>query len=162
MTPRSLRRPRTSADSDGEARLLAFDRAWQAGTPRIEDYWRPGEASSSSLLQEFITIDLEYRWRHGRGAEGLPARPLLEDYAARYPALGQPSAWPTALVAEETRRRVERCDAHRGHLLARFDGARRRLTPQGSDGTTNGGRAGSRGIGGRAPSRGGSCCDEWC
>ncbi|MHB1037932.1 MAG: protein kinase domain-containing protein [Pirellulales bacterium] len=102
-----------------------FEAAWQAGsTPRIDDYLdeaQVGEATDGvhPILLELIPIDLEYRWRSPRsrmedtcpnppeqtGAfqrePDLPLRPLLEDYLARYPAIGSAYDLPLELIVEE-------------------------------------------------------------
>ena len=50
------------------------------------------------MLVELIKIDLENRWR--RGTPDQP-RPVLEDYAGRYPELGPPADLPADLIEEE-------------------------------------------------------------
>jgi hypothetical protein len=82
---------------DMEQLLTQFDQAWQAGTPRIEDFLpasaRPADnPADRELLAELISIDLQYRWSKagdkGRLPGPLPERPRLEDYLQRFPALG--------------------------------------------------------------------------
>ncbi|MGO8747453.1 MAG: serine/threonine-protein kinase [Thermoguttaceae bacterium] len=98
-----------------------FEAAWKAGSePRIEDYanadWAADPAVQRQLLAELILVDLEFRWgktksdtlKSARPQEetfpiepGLPQRPLLADYLARYPALGNPNEWPVDLIVRE-------------------------------------------------------------
>jgi serine/threonine protein kinase len=97
--------------------LDRFELAWKSGVPpRIEDFV-PSEAAGTppplsavdrQLLAELILTDLEHRWRRAdpgvaEATENLPLRPLLEDYLARYPALGPAERLPPELLAEEYR-----------------------------------------------------------
>jgi serine/threonine-protein kinase len=85
--------------------LDAFDEAWQAGTPpRIEDLLT-GESGPArrGLLEELISIDLEYRWRVPVPAGDLGANPRLDAYQRRFPELGPIDRPPVALIAEEYR-----------------------------------------------------------
>ena len=114
--------------------LEQFEVAWRGGAvPRIEDYLLAStsgdrasdeQARASRLLEEFVKIDLEYRWRWAGRATGnpfgtqatdrgverpetngsLPDRPRkLEDYLARYPDLGTPERFAADLIGEEYR-----------------------------------------------------------
>ncbi len=101
-----------------------FRDAWRQGAaPRIDDYrFDPSVAANPEqqreLLLDLVAIDLEERWWRGgsritsdtslggdRSAEpppdDFPARPLLEDYLARYPELGPLTRIPVRLVAVE-------------------------------------------------------------
>lgn len=104
-----------------------FEAAWQAGQiPRIEDYLGEAAAGSSpaarKLAVELIKIDLGWRWR--RANEGLGTRdaatlpsgqgestglladcPVLEEYVARYPAVGSNEELPETLIGAEYRLR---------------------------------------------------------
>lgn len=95
-----------------DQRCDRFEAEWKAGRkPRIEDYLQtPAEVQDAparrELLIELVMIDLEYRWRTGDALtsdtatactgdtnqpdapDGIPARPLLEDYVHRYSELG--------------------------------------------------------------------------
>src|SRR6516165_1649770 len=97
--------------------LERFESAWRAGTrPLIEDYVKAAEpvsdpAALSSLLEELIKVDLEFRWRStgtsagstAVDAGGLPPCPRLEDYAARLSALRAPNGLRVELIGEEYR-----------------------------------------------------------
>lgn len=116
-----------------------FEAAWRTGRwPRIEDYLpvdptAEGSPALFDLLAALVTIDLEYRWRPASTAPAasgqqaadvlppLPDRPRLEDYVARYPALGPPDRLPLELIVEEYRVR-HRWGDRPGHdeYLARF------------------------------------------
>jgi tetratricopeptide (TPR) repeat protein len=64
-----------------EARLTAFEEAWQAGPqPNLDDYLPAEGPQRLAVLEELIATDLEYRFRLGQ-----PVR--LEVYLARYPEL---------------------------------------------------------------------------
>ena len=100
-----------------------FETAWKTGSrPRIEDFlpgdWASDHEALRKLVLELIATDLPYRWipavtetrnsaRHEEetvpGEPAIPCRPLLSDYAARYPAVGSPEQWPSALIAQEYR-----------------------------------------------------------
>jgi len=100
-----------------------FEAAWKSGRqPRIEEFAAASWAADPPLLREFlaqmVTIDLWYRWRTVvaetvkstapqeetlSGMPGLPERPLLSEYCARYPALGRPEQWPIGLIVQEYR-----------------------------------------------------------
>ena len=133
---------------DWEPSLEAFERAWREGTvPRIDDYLPAmPDGSVHEALVEIVKLDLEYRWRraadadsahdtvsvvkvpvakdvgaNGASGAGLPARPVLEDYASRYPGLGPAADWPPELIAEEYRVRRQWGDKPgRRSYLARF------------------------------------------
>jgi len=106
-----------------------FEAAWRSGhQPRIEDYLvqsRPKEDADTArrLLLELVMIDLEHRWRANAGrsdptlatqdgtpgddasSDALPDRPVLEDYARRFPALGALEELPLEVVGFEYRAR---------------------------------------------------------
>jgi serine/threonine-protein kinase len=91
-----------SRADDIEARLEAFDAAWQRGeVPKIETYLRAGSPAPEQvkLLHELIKIDLEYSWSRRNGTA--PDRPLLENYVARFPVLGPVRGLPENLLCQE-------------------------------------------------------------
>lgn len=137
-----------------------FEQAWGSGQqPGLADYLArlPDTADSitkRSLLVELVMIDLERRWQDSQSTsdsedttagtmetaadEGGPAsaRPLVEDYLGRYPALGPLDRLPLDLAAYEYRvrhlwgdrpahedylRRFPAMQANLEHLLARVD-----------------------------------------
>jgi eukaryotic-like serine/threonine-protein kinase len=105
----------------------AFDKAWQQGTPRLEDFvGAVGPAGARrQLLQELVKIDLEYRWRHAAArpsvGAGLDKPPLLEEYLRRYPELGSPERLALDLIGEEYRvRRYWGSRPSHAEYLARF------------------------------------------
>ena len=66
------------------------------------------------VLRQLVAIDLDHRWAKGE-------RPLLEEYAAKFPELGPPPRLPTALVAVEYRARARAGAApHLGEYRRRF------------------------------------------
>jgi WD40 repeat protein/tRNA A-37 threonylcarbamoyl transferase component Bud32 len=70
--------------------LTGFERAWQAGRPRIEDYLPTGpDELRSILVRELIALDAEYRRLAGE-------RPAPADYADRFPGLDP--AWLARVV----------------------------------------------------------------
>src|SRR5438876_11979836 len=78
-----------------------FEDAWQSGVPPAIPDFLPAFAGQKrddcrELLHELISVDLEYRWRHG-----LPR--YLEQYAAELPELGALDRLPPELIAEEYR-----------------------------------------------------------
>jgi WD40 repeat protein/serine/threonine protein kinase len=82
-----------------EKLLRDFDHAWQAGkAPPLADVLAavPPE-SRRSLLQELISIDIEYRWQ--KTASSPP--PRLEEYAAEFSELGPAAQLPLELIAHE-------------------------------------------------------------
>ena len=111
--------------------LDRFDAAWSSGgqPPRIEDYLpRPtdGDGDTSrpppgvlKVLIELVAIDLWHRWNRAGNADtvalastvnigdadGLPARPWLDDYLTCYPQLGGLDELPIELIGEEYRAR---------------------------------------------------------
>ncbi len=130
-----------------EASIDAFERAWQDGqTPQIRDFLTPtlsgmGDASLPMLtLLELVLVDLWHRWRRARTppspaalaaapavitaktrADGLPLRPLLEDYVREFPELGSVRELPLDAVAEEYRARLRWCSgATDAEYIARF------------------------------------------
>ncbi len=109
--------------------LEQFEAAWRRGlAPSIQDVIASGQPEIAPceqrwLLHELLMIDLWYRWRRaellsadterrpagGRAAEPsgqLPPRPRLEDYLARFPALGPLDNLPIELIGEEYRTRA--------------------------------------------------------
>lgn len=114
-----------SHSSEIDAIRDQFESAWLAGEePDIEDYLgRASDAddaeASRSLLLELVMIDLEHQWRHAseRSKGDTPAstdetldiqsptgeRPLLEDYAARFPVLRRVEELPLDMIAFEYR-----------------------------------------------------------
>ena len=132
-----------------EAARSRFETAWKTGRrPRIEDFAGPDSsggptadgpsAQQRELLWVLVGVDLEYRWRpaaieptrveeaaqrqQDSGASpDLPARPRLENYVARLPALGPLDELPLDLIVEEYRVR-HRWGDHPSHdeYLIRF------------------------------------------
>ncbi|MFV1966127.1 MAG: hypothetical protein ACC628_11930 [Pirellulaceae bacterium] len=86
-----------------------FERAWveSPGNPTVDAFLPEllDQHATRDLLVELICIDMEHRWRAVRltadSGGCLLAEPLLEDYVARYPKLGQMGELPFALVAAE-------------------------------------------------------------
>jgi tetratricopeptide (TPR) repeat protein len=120
------------ATVDATDLLDRFEVAWRIGpTPRIEEFLtlsapaadRAREASlPPGLLEEFVKIDLEYRWRRMNVAGGpLPECPKLEDYVALYSGLGPIEQLSAELIGEEYRVRRRWGDSP-GHdeYVARF------------------------------------------
>ena len=109
-----------------------FEADWKRGRPADIDHYLAEWAAKedllvrSRLLRELVPIDLEYRWRMladlaGRGsrpaiarqspdriacANGLPNRPLVEDYYDRFPLLHIVSRAQLHLVVAEYRVRA--------------------------------------------------------
>jgi serine/threonine protein kinase/tetratricopeptide (TPR) repeat protein len=101
---------------DLESLLDEFDESWRAGSrPEIASFLGRSDASRRArLLADLVAIDLEYRWRSYAATvrlrptqievaqpDPLPAHPLLDDYARRFPEFGGPNNWPAALIAAE-------------------------------------------------------------
>lgn len=110
-----------------EEQLERFDRAWQGNLPPpvMDDFLPPSDSLGPAgfgrceMLVELIMIDLEGRWRRQtpnvapqfdvprtRGEpnpDGLPEKPLLEDYLSQYPDLVSLSDLPIELVVQEYR-----------------------------------------------------------
>ncbi|MBY0460771.1 MAG: hypothetical protein K2V38_25915, partial [Gemmataceae bacterium] len=89
--------PRTVGGDTGfdefESAIRRFEDHWRrAGRPDI-DAFLSGPSAPSRLLSELVHIDLEFRLRAGD-----PAR--VEDYADRFPTLGEPGGLVELLVAE--------------------------------------------------------------
>jgi tetratricopeptide (TPR) repeat protein len=103
----------SSATFDPKPLLEAFEQAWQSGNrPPIETMLTrlpaadpASESDRRRVLVEMVKIDLEYRWRAATEDvdDDLPARPFLEDYLRRYPALGPPDRLSLELIGEEYR-----------------------------------------------------------
>ncbi len=95
-----------------------FEDQWQSGTAATIDEFLGQFAKSpaaspwvAELLTELIAIDLEYRWGRGSSdaqtndsaSDVLPARPLLRDYLAIWPVLGNRDQLPRELLQQERR-----------------------------------------------------------
>lgn len=111
------------ADDQFESQVLAFERAWQAGSiPDLRRFLRCDLAESVQirLLHELVCIDLEFRWRRGAAdSESAPLR--VENYLSRFPELGSAAACDEELIAEEYRVRCHWDDAPtHAEFLARF------------------------------------------
>ena len=99
----------SAAPFDAEQLLEDFENAWRSGTaPSLAPFVRllaqTGSDEAHELLKDLVTIDLEYRWRPRSGQAArtdFPARPRIEDYLHRYPALRTPAEALPALVAAE-------------------------------------------------------------
>src|SRR5262245_17980796 len=75
--------------------LERFEEAWRRGPPpRLTDFLPPD--FSRRLVEELVTVDLEYRWR-----SGLQAR--LEEYVAQHTALQPLQRLPIELITYEYR-----------------------------------------------------------
>ena len=124
-----------------------FEQAWHEGRPpRIEDFLELVPAVGRNLLLlELVRVDLECRWRLSSAdpaggnlsvnaetisqiADWLPKQPRLEDYLARYPALGTADEFPVEVIVQEydTRRRWGDSPAH-NEYFERFPGRRTQL-----------------------------------
>src|SRR4051794_17204287 len=76
-----LHAPAAPSWLEDEARIKAFELAWQRGdNPSIDDYLRGDGPARQHLLVELVHIDLEFRLKAGQ-----PAR--VEAYLERYPSL---------------------------------------------------------------------------
>jgi tetratricopeptide (TPR) repeat protein len=109
--------------------LDAFEKAWSGEvSPDLGQFYAEqfnnerGEATADGreLLCELAMIDLWHRWQRAPGSNlpksdhsdvvladnnGIPARPLLEDYIHRFPAMGAIGQLPARLISEEFRAR---------------------------------------------------------
>src|SRR5262245_58371921 len=92
--------------------LDLFEEAWQRGLPLpIDDLLACPAARKSTdrrlLLEELVSIDLEYRWRSrqsGKGQTGVePLR--LEEYVRRHTELGRLDGLTLELIGQEYRAR---------------------------------------------------------
>lgn len=114
--------------------LDEFDSEWRQGTspPELEHFLRrvPKEHRGAALV-ELVAIDSEYRWRtppRSSTPEALEAepvapswRPLIEDYARRWPELAANGLPAIELIAEEFRIRQRWGDRPSvAHYLERF------------------------------------------
>jgi WD40 repeat protein len=92
MSPADSTAPRDlSVAREVDLACNRFERAWQAGRPRIEDYldgWQGEERLA--LVRELVVLDTHYR--RGRGEECRAA-----DYAGRFPELG--AGWLAAALS---------------------------------------------------------------
>src|SRR4051812_40236685 len=93
--------PDSCSDIDLDQLVDRFERAWQQRPPpAIEEFLPEDPAAANELLLELVKVDLEYRWSR---CGVRPARPRLEDYVGRLPALGPLRRLPAELIAEEYR-----------------------------------------------------------
>jgi serine/threonine protein kinase len=102
-----------TATFDPEPLLSAFEQAWQSGIrltietmlAQLPTDNPAADSARQHLLVEMVKIDLEYRWRSTApsGDDDLPARPLMEDYLHRFPALGPLERLSPELIGEEYR-----------------------------------------------------------
>lgn len=102
-----------TATFDPEPLLSAFEQAWQSGSrltietvlAQLPSDDPAADSARQHLLVEMVKIDLEYRWRRtaSSGDDDLPARPLVEDYLQRFPALGPLERLSPELIGEEYR-----------------------------------------------------------
>ena len=120
----------TPVDRSIEGVYDRFDTAWASDViPQVDDYLPIGLSSEEQrdVLLELVLIDLEKRWqrfhisggvtseiapaRATTGDQGIPSRPLLEDYCLRYPELGAVEQIPSQAIAHEfrVRSRVGTC-----------------------------------------------------
>jgi formylglycine-generating enzyme required for sulfatase activity len=93
-----------------------FEAAWRSADGADLDPFLPaaGTPLRALVLQELIKIDLEMRWRRGRGVG-------LEYYLERYPELGPAQNLPAQLIYEEYRARHRHGDKPTGTAYqARF------------------------------------------
>jgi tRNA A-37 threonylcarbamoyl transferase component Bud32 len=91
-----------------ERAVLAFEQAWQQGSPpSIADFLPPHKGGRGllrrQLLTELVCIDLEFRWRLPSGRKAEAGRWSLEDYAAQFDELGPVNELPLELIGEEYR-----------------------------------------------------------
>ena len=99
-----------------------FEAAWAGDSiPQVSDYLPMGlsPAEHWQVLLELVLIDLENRWQRFHKDEaltseianteatialnGIPPRPLLEDYCLRYPELKSAKLFPVHAIAHEFR-----------------------------------------------------------
>ena len=104
-------------------RVYQFEQAWQSGQPpQIEEFLLPGQAANDpfrrSMLEQLVSIDLEYRWRN-RSTAGHPW--VLEDYVARFSELGPLKQLSLELIGQEYEARYcgGDCPSH-AEYVARF------------------------------------------
>jgi serine/threonine protein kinase/O-acetyl-ADP-ribose deacetylase (regulator of RNase III) len=109
--PESVTRDRSTSLSRriGDA-AEAFEKAWNSGSPPAIEEFLGGSSGSArtALLVELIMVDVERRWRawNANGAKETVMPPLLAEYAARFPELGEASSIPDELVIHEYRVRL--------------------------------------------------------
>lgn len=100
-----------------------FESAWHSrlensgSAPSIDEYVEADwdEIRRRDVLHELMLIDQEHRWRLVERStltprddqEELPARPVLEDYLARWPLLGTVERLPLASIIHEFRLRCD-------------------------------------------------------
>ncbi len=123
-------------DSSLEGRLVAFEQAWRGGrAPDLALYLGPfgedgGRTLPADACLQFVALDLEYRWRSAsvETTSASPARPRLEHYLARFPALAGGEHAILDLAAAEYRVRRLWGDApSTAEYAARFPGMADRL-----------------------------------
>src|SRR5579871_5129989 len=92
--PRAEFRPAPSDAIRLDRFLDQFEQAWQSESPPSLEAFLAGLPANNSnfrrhLLPELIKIDLDHRWRLQSAGPGATSgeRPLLEDYARRFPEL---------------------------------------------------------------------------
>jgi WD40 repeat protein len=130
--------------------LDRFERAWRSGEPPDIEEFLPAQTDERSsensayrrALVELVMVDLWHRWRtaaqgmradNGNGGastfewgpgSALPQWPTLDDYLARFPALGAATLLPPQLVREEYRvRKLAGQSIDQAEYLRRFAGA---------------------------------------
>ncbi len=104
-----------------------FESAWRSGSEPsldefVEDDW--DENRRRDVLHELMLIDQEHRWRKSKRStisrsttsprndeREFPARPMLEDYLARWPLLGAIEQLPQTSILQEFRLRCDVGDA---------------------------------------------------
>lgn len=115
-----------------EAAFARFESAWQSGPPLWEDHLDQAKSESldhSTVVREFVKIDLDYRWkqtivgttsplsilspRRPSVFDRLPMRPLLESYVECLPELGAVERLGLELIGEEYRVRRRYGDSPR-------------------------------------------------
>jgi hypothetical protein len=92
----------TSLPSVDPERCRRFERAWGEGRPiPIEDCLPPpDDPQYLAVLEELVVIEMDFRARGAANGAG----PRLEEYLARFPALGEPQRL-LRLLREEARLR---------------------------------------------------------
>ena len=122
--------------------LSEFEREWNSGPPPAIESHLAGTPSDrrKALLQEFVCIDMEYRWQRlagsqvsgalsvsasaatrELGAESTIPALLVDDYLAQFPELGDAATVDSLLIEEEFRVRCRWGDQPDvAEFLARF------------------------------------------
>src|SRR5262249_61656691 len=97
VSSQGTKQPPPPPRHDLDARLLAFDSAWQHGEVNLVDYLPPeDDPAYATTLRELIRHDLRQRWQHGH-----PVR--LDRYRRNFPALFERSTELADLAFEEYR-----------------------------------------------------------